>query len=478
MGEDSYTPAQQSQGGQYILDPELQNYIRNIGQHLAQVSDRPELPYQFVILNNSVPNAWALPGGKISLNRGLLTALENEAELAAVLAHEIVHAAARHGAKGVERGMLLQLGTAGIAIAAGSHSYGDLLVGAARIGAGLISQKYSREQELEADYYGMHYMARAGYDPRAAVTLQEKFVKLNRNHDSNWLNGLFASHPPSMERVDANSNTLREFPEGGRIGKTIYQKIIRTLKKQKGTYDAYDKAASAADKQNLDGAMELIQKALSLENREALFYTLRGDVLDKQHHRLRAMQDYDQAIVLNADYYRPYQQRGLINLQNGKNSLAKRDLEIAYKLLPTADTSYGLGRIASQNNQPQQARQYFKTAASSSSPSGQLAAIALARLNIHDHPENYLIARLRQTANQQPILVITNKSPLVIDNIIMIITILHSDGSVLFHRSVAIPHSLGPQRTNQTPLPISLDLGVAARFQYQISSFHIVNSNI
>ncbi len=97
--------------------PDLTAYINEVGQKLAAVSDRP-LPYEFVVLNNPVPNAWALPGGKIAVNVGLLSELKNEAELAAVLGHEIVHAAARHGAKAQERGTLMQVGLAAAQIGA------------------------------------------------------------------------------------------------------------------------------------------------------------------------------------------------------------------------------------------------------------------------------------------------------------------------------------------------------------------------
>jgi predicted Zn-dependent protease len=105
IGEQQYLPSQQMQGGDYTLDPALTNYVEGVGQKVAAVSDRA-LPYEFVVLNSSVPNAWALPGGKIAVNRGLLMELQSEAELAAVLGHEIVHAAARHGALAM-RGMLL-----------------------------------------------------------------------------------------------------------------------------------------------------------------------------------------------------------------------------------------------------------------------------------------------------------------------------------------------------------------------------------
>ena len=108
IGKQNYSPARQSQGGDYVIDPELTAYVQGVGMRLAAVSDRPELPYEFVVLNHSIPNAWAMPGGKIAFNRGLLYELNSEAELAAVIGHEIVHAAARHGAKSMERGTFIQ----------------------------------------------------------------------------------------------------------------------------------------------------------------------------------------------------------------------------------------------------------------------------------------------------------------------------------------------------------------------------------
>ncbi|MEO8224202.1 MAG: M48 family metalloprotease, partial [Gammaproteobacteria bacterium] len=199
IGATQYAPTRQSQGGDFKVLPEISAYVNEVGQKLATVSDR-QLPYEFVVLNSSVPNAWALPGGKIALNRGLLTALDNEAELAAVLGHEIVHAAARHGAKAQERGTLLQVGMVaaqvGIAMSDVSAATGNLMVLGAGVGTQLVSTKNGRDAELEADHYGMLYMQRAGYDPQGAVTLQEKFVKLAEagGRNQNWLEGLFASH--------------------------------------------------------------------------------------------------------------------------------------------------------------------------------------------------------------------------------------------------------------------------------------------
>ena len=141
IGKENYIPSRQMQGGDYTVNPGLSAYVNEIGQKLAAVSDR-ELPYEFSVLNNSVPNAWALPGGKIAVNRGLLLELKSEAELAAVLGHEIVHAAARHGAQQMERGMMLQGALIATGIAVQGSDYGNLIVGGAQVAAGLIHTKY------------------------------------------------------------------------------------------------------------------------------------------------------------------------------------------------------------------------------------------------------------------------------------------------------------------------------------------------
>jgi len=233
MGAQNYAPMQQSQGGPYDVDPALTQYVQAVGGRLADVSD-VQLPYEFVVLNNSVPNAWALPGGKIAINRGLLTELESEAELAAVLGHEVVHAAARHTAKQMSKGMLMQGLVVATSVATNDSSYGDLAVGGASIVAQLTLMKYGRGAELESDKYGMRYMSKAGYDPQGAVTLQETFVRLSEGRDEDWLSGLLASHPPSQERVKANRKRATNLPAGGKLGVDDFKLAVQKTRFQAG----------------------------------------------------------------------------------------------------------------------------------------------------------------------------------------------------------------------------------------------------
>ena len=239
LGAEQYSPSRQMQGGDYSVDAELTAYVAGVGKRLAAVSDRG-LPYEFKVINDSTPNAWALPGGKIAINRGLLVELKSEAELAAVLGHEIVHAAARHGAKGMERGMLMQGVVLATQIASANSEFANLAVGGAAAASQMIGQKYGRDAEREADYYGMKYMYKAGYDTQAAVSLQETFVRLSEGRNQDWLSGLFSSHPPSMERVLANRESLKEFPPGGDRGDERYRQKIAGLLKSREAYAAHD----------------------------------------------------------------------------------------------------------------------------------------------------------------------------------------------------------------------------------------------
>jgi predicted Zn-dependent protease len=393
LGGKQYEPSRQMQGGDFKLDSELADYVSRVGQSLVAVSDR-KLPYEFRVINDSTPNAWALPGGKIAVNRGLLLELDSEAELAAVLAHEIVHAAARHGAKGMERGLLLQGAVVAAGAMAGDSDYAQLAVGAAAVGAGLINQRYSRGAESEADLYGMRYMARAGYDPTAAVALQETFVRLNRERKSNWLSGLFASHPPSQERVDANRQTLAALKIGGRLGREEYARKTAYLRRIKPAYDAYDEGRKALHGKRATEALSLAEKAIKIEPGEAVFYGLKADALMGQGRQSDAKSFYDEAIRRDPGYFRYYLGRGEAKQILGDHAGAQRDLERSVEMLPTATAHYQLGMLAQQQGDSKLALEHLKVAAGSRSSDGKKAATALLLLDLPQNPGRYLKTEL------------------------------------------------------------------------------------
>jgi beta-barrel assembly-enhancing protease len=348
IGTQNYVPSQQSQGGKYVVDQGLTAYVNKVGKKLAAVSDVPSLPYEFVVLNNDVPNAWAMPGGKLAINRGLLVQLEDEAQLAAVLGHEIVHAAARHGATAKAQQVVVGAGVllAGVAIAAKKPEYAVLSVGALGVGANAWNSKYSRDHESISDEYGIKYMVKAGYDPEGAVELQELFVRMFDKQDAGWMEGLFASHPPSRDRVAANRATLAHYPKGGLRNKEAFTQAIAQLKEDKAAYKNYEDSMKAAKDQHYDKAMSLVDSAIEQQPKENLFWEMKGKLLLQQDKNQEALPALNKAIQANPQYFRPYIYRGMAYKELGNSDLAEHDLNASQRLLPTQMASEQLGDIA------------------------------------------------------------------------------------------------------------------------------------
>lgn len=390
IGKKNYGPYRQAQGGDYVVEPELTRYVQSVGDRVARVSDR-KLPYEFKVLNDSTPNAWALPGGKIAINRGLLVELRSEAELAAVLAHEAVHAAARHSAQSMERGVFLQGAIIAAGAALGDSRYSEIGMLGANVGAQLTNQKFGRDDETEADLYGMRYMARAGYDPVAAVRLQETFVRLAENKEPSWLAGLFASHPPSRARVAANRAQVAKMGNpGGETGEARYQRAIARLKRNKPAYEAFDDAKKAVKDDKLSLALRKVNEAIRIEPKEAAFYSLRGEIKAAQKDKRGARKDLDRAVALNPDYFRPLLMRGIVRRDAGDTGGAVKDFQRSANLLPTAEAYYGLGRVAAQQGQRDKAIRYLRKAAVSKSGAGKRASRQLVQLDLKDNPSRYL----------------------------------------------------------------------------------------
>ncbi|MBX2882955.1 MAG: M48 family metalloprotease [Granulosicoccus sp.] len=379
VGAQQYLPLRQQQGGDYVVDPSVENYVRSVGKRLAMHSDR-KLPYEFNVINDSTPNAWALPGGKISINRGLLVELESEAELAAVLGHEIVHAAAKHGAKGQTRGVGLQLGVMTASLIGGRNGYGQEVQMLSTVGAQIINSQYGQGAELESDHYGMRYMAAAGYDPRGAVDLQRTFVKLSKGRANNTLSRLFASHPPSEKRVEENIKTAAGLKKGGKVGKEEYRKQLARLFKTEKAYESFDKAREALKNGNTSQAQSLINQAVKIEPREAHFHTLMGDIALMKKDLGAAKKSYDKAIGLNGEYFYSYLQRGRVNDAQRNPSAARADYARSMKLLPTSTAQMALGQFAEREGKPGVARRFYAMAAQARGTEAEKARQALVRL--------------------------------------------------------------------------------------------------
>jgi len=453
IGEQQYGPARQMQGGDMVADPELTAYVQSVGQRIAAVSDS-DLPYEFVVLNNGVPNAWALPGGKIAVNRGLLAELEDEAELAAVLGHEIVHAAARHGAQSYQRGVFTQLALIGLSTSVQGRSDDRLIVGGATLGAMLISSSYSRGAESESDTYGMEYMHRAGYDAAAAVDLQRTFVRLSQGHDSNWLVGLFASHPPSQERVADNQSTLARIGAGGERNPAAYLAATAYLRDHAQEYQRMDDAAQALADGDVATAAAIAGELRDRLPGEPMVWSLSADVATASGDPRTALTWVDRAVSMQPDYYRNHLVRGRNLLSLGRTDAAQAELERANQLLPTAGAYLALGDLAERRGDQNGAMENYQAAAGSDTNVGRDAAVRLARLAMPRDPSRYFEVS-RAIDNQGRLLLdVANGSPLQGVDIVVRVTVLSEVGAVIATRdySARIEAGAGSHTTLRTDL--------------------------
>jgi len=420
IGRKNYIPAQQMQGGQYKVDADLSEYVTSVGKKLATHSGI-DLPYEFVVLNNSVPNAWAMPGGKIAVNRGLLTELTNEAELAAVIGHEITHAAARHGAQGIERGVLLQGAMIAAAIGTRNQEYAGAMLGGAQLAAGLVTQKFGRDAERESDYYGTQFMAKAGYDPEAAVTLQKMFVRLSDGKRSDWLQGLFASHPASQERVENNRARVAELRAqgytGGELGADRYQRAIARIRQDAPAYAAYDSARKALQEKSVDAALKEVDKAIALQPNEAQFYGLKGDIRRLQDKHADAVRLYGQAIQRDDAFFSYLLGRGVSRAELKQRAPAKEDFTASLKLLPTAVAYNELGKIAEADGNQDEAVRYYAAASKARDQTGQTALASLLRLDLPRQPARYVKSELINDGSGKLFLRVSNGTPAALSGV-------------------------------------------------------------
>jgi predicted Zn-dependent protease len=455
MGAKNYAPMQQSQGGVYDVDPELTAYVRSVGMKVANASS-VDLPYEFVILNNSVPNAWALPGGKIAINRGLLTEMNSEAELAAVLGHEVVHAAARHSAQQQSRAILTQGVVVATTIAANDSGYGNLAAAGAGLAGQLTLMKYGRGAELESDKYGMRYMAKAGYDPEGAVTLQETFVRLSEGRDQDWLSGLFASHPPSQERVDANRKRLKNMPAGGVIGADRYQAAMARTRQLKPAYDAYDAGRKALAGKDTDAALSFASTALDLFPGEAHFHALRGDVrLVKKQYEM-AVTNFGRAIERRSGFFYYHLQRGLARKELGQTNGAFTDLSASVTLLPTAPAHFALGEIEAGRGNTDAAIGHYRIVAKSGGDYGKAAGAALAKLDLPGNPSAYVAAACGDDGSGQIVVRVRNDSGVAVTAVTAAFEYVDTNGSTARGSQpfpgVLEPGKVASARTGLVPL--------------------------
>jgi predicted Zn-dependent protease len=210
-------------------DQKLNAYLNDMCQRLAKVSHRPNLPYKFEMVDASVVNAFAVPGGYVYFTRGILANLNSEAELAGVMGHELGHITARHSAQQYSRAQLAQFG-----VLVGGLFLGDLVSGVAQLGVGMLFLSFSRDNERQADQLGVEYASKAGYDGKELAGFFETLERMNPGSDRSGLPGWFSTHPSPEDRVVAVRKEAGEWQQklGSRdlkVNREVYLRHIDGL---------------------------------------------------------------------------------------------------------------------------------------------------------------------------------------------------------------------------------------------------------
>ncbi len=190
----------------FIDDPVVNEYVNRVGQNLVRNSDA-RVPFTIKVIDSDVVNAFALPGGFFYVNSGLILHADEESELAGVMAHEIAHVCARHGTKEATKGDIMQIASIPAMIFIPYTWAGYAIYQGMNFAIPVTFLKFSRHDEAEADYLGLQYMYKAGYDPNAFVAFFEK-VEADEKKEPGTIPKIFSTHPPTPDRIEATQKEI------------------------------------------------------------------------------------------------------------------------------------------------------------------------------------------------------------------------------------------------------------------------------
>jgi len=382
MGARYYPQTTQINNGLVPHDQGLQNYVSRVGHKLARVSHRPDIPWEFNVVNSDQVNAFALPGGKISLTRGLIANMQSEDEMASVLAHEIGHVTARHSVAQYTRGVFVSMAVAGAGLALSNSDYKEVGAMAAGVAGSLLMLSYSRDQERQADQLGYEYMVNAGYNPVGQIKTFEMFQRLHKS-EPGFIAAMLSSHPLTDERVqtarDRVAATSRAIA-GQPLQTAGFQKALATQKQRQPAYEAEAKGDALAKKKNYAAAAREYRRAADLYGGDGLFAT-------KLALAQYQMKNYDQAMRASAEgaeaspgVYLPNFVAGAIHYKMKDFNKAKDYLGRADKLLPDQPRNQLLLAASyEQSGQRRTAASYYRRLVNQA-PKSQEAAAAAYRL--------------------------------------------------------------------------------------------------
>ena len=358
------SPFQLSADYGMVQDRALAAYVSGVGMRLAQLTHRPQMPYAFRMVNAVYVNAYAFPGGTIAATRGILLKLRNEAELAALLGHELGHVNARHTAQQASKGMIVQGVFGSVALITGtvSQALGNIASQMGMIGSGILLATYSREAERQADALSMDYAVAAGYSPEGCVGLMEMLKGLSKSR-SGAVELLFSTHPMSEDRYQAMISEASQKYGAARknpLYRERYMDNTARLRTLQPAIEAMQKAEEELAKKQYGSAEALLRRALSLAPADYAGLLIMAKCQFMQERYGEAQRFAQQAKQAYPGEAQGHQVCAYACMKLKKFDMAYQDFSTVERLLPgNPDNSFSKGYCLEQMGRiPQAAGEY------------------------------------------------------------------------------------------------------------------------
>ncbi|HHC25764.1 MAG TPA: tetratricopeptide repeat protein [Desulfobacterales bacterium] len=343
------SPHQFSSDYGILQDRALNNYIAGLGKNLAAKTQRPDMPYSFQGVNATYINAYAFPGGSIAITRGILLKLDNEAELAGLLGHELGHVNARHTAQQMSKSTVTNIGIAILTAYVGTKysQYAGLAGQLGMLGAGALLASYSRSNERQADALGNDYMVQAGYNTQGFVGLMEMLNSLSKHKSAGITDTLFATHPMSDERHKTalqNAQTTYKATLKSPLGTERYMDNTSRLRAIRGAIEGMQKGETLMAGKKYGEAESHFRKALKQAPGDYAGLLLMSKCLLAQNKNAEAQRYAEQAKQVNGREAQAYHVSGFAKTRRKRFSAAFQDFRRYEQLLPgNPNTTYFKG---------------------------------------------------------------------------------------------------------------------------------------
>jgi len=332
------SPHQFSSDYGVLSDESLNNYIQQTGKKMAELSHRPHMPYSFRGVNATYVNAYAFPGGSIAATRGILLALNNEAELAGLLGHEIGHVNARHTAARMSKTILASLAVAGVTAYAQSENerLAPLAAGLGGVGAGMLLASYSRDDEREADSLGIEYMVRGGHSPEGMVGLMDVLRGISK-HKPGAIEKMFATHPMSDERYKTateKAKTQYGFAQRLPLNRDRFMDHTAELRRIKGAIEKMQNGERAMVQRKFRDAEGQYRAALKQAPGDYAGLVMMAKCQLAQENHDEALRYSEQAKQVNSKEAQAYHVSGMAKIKKNDFSSAYAEFSTYEKMLP------------------------------------------------------------------------------------------------------------------------------------------------